>query len=229
MSFRKHIILVFSLVFLCLGLSAQVSIPREKAGSGSFSTRSSSSERAKMIGSKIDVNSIPQSYGRYSDEKLEDLEKQMKEREWSSEETAWGRAVALDSKQAYERYMAMYPYGSHVSEANNRLIELRINDVMNSSHGSLPIMDRVFEDDDSPTSTIVIENDTGYPLTVMYSGTDAREITINPGCKGMVTLKNGYYKIAAAVPAGNIKPYAGKQELQGGRYETGFIIAPLYR
>ena len=182
-----------------------------------------------MIGSKIDVNSIPQGYGRYSDEKLEELEKQMKEREWSSEETAWGRAVALDSKQAYERYMAMYPYGPHVSEANDRLIELRINDVMNSSHGSLPSMDRVYEDDDSPTSTIVIENDTGYPLTVMYSGAEAREITINPGCRGMVTLKNGYYKIAAAVPAGNIKPFAGKQELQGGRYETGFIIAPIYR
>ncbi len=123
----------------------------------------------------------------------------------------------------------MYPNGAHIAAANSSLVDINVDEAFKSDHGSLPKLDRVLADDDSKTSTIIIENHTGYPLTLMYSGQESKTIVINPGGTGTVTLENGSYKIAASVPVAGIRPFAGNEELLGGRYETGFVIAPIYR
>ncbi|MCQ2146974.1 MAG: hypothetical protein MJZ16_05595 [Bacteroidales bacterium] len=177
-----------------------------------------------MIGTIMDSKSLPIEFKSYSDDKLKELDERMKEREWNSEDTAWERARTLNTKDAYLKYVGMYPYGAHRAQADERLIEINVNDIMNGAHGSLPGMKQVQVDEDSPTSTIVIENFTGYPLTVMYSGPEGRSVTISPGSKMAVTINNGYYRIAATVPAPAVRPFAGTETFSGGRYEVGFHI-----
>ena len=227
MTVRKLLLIIAGLAFIAFHADAQSTITLRKRGDR-FSGASTAKEREKMIGSTIDVNSMPIEYGKYSDDKLESLEKQMEERDWSSEDTAWKRARAEDTKESYRRYVAMYPYGAHRPDASSRLIDLDVNDIFNGDHDNLPGMKHVESDDDSPTSTITVENDTGYRLTVMYSGTESKSIQISPGCKGTVTLPNGQYRIAASVRAPHVRPYAGNQEFSGGRYETGYCIVSTW-
>ena len=181
-----------------------------------------------MAGGSVRMEpSVPSGYGKYEDDGLDALEKEMQEREWGHEDTAWKRASEMDSIEGYQTYLARYPYGAHAGDANNRIIDLRVQDALNGSHEDLPDMKRVEEDDDSPTSTILVENNTGYPLTVMYSGLESKSIVIAAGGRGAVTVKNGHYRIAASVPPGHIRPFAGSQDFSGGRYEVGFWVVRM--
>lgn len=226
MSIQKLIIFLASLLILATGASAQSTIPLRKQGE-SFSGRAAKSERSKMIGTIMDSKSLPVEYKSYSDEKLKELDERMKEREWNNEDTAWERARTLNTKDAYLKYIGMYPYGAHRGQADERLIEINVNDIMNGAHGSLPGMKQVEIEENSPTSTIIIENFTGYPLTVLYSGPEGRSVTISPGSKVAVTINNGYYRIAATVPPTTVRPFAGTENFSGGRYEVGFHIVPV--
>ena len=236
---KRHIILLLvSLILSYVTVCAQSNISMGRYGDrykGSVSRGVSgtsggafSTSRSDIIGTKMDANAaVPSGYGKYSDEGLEDLNKAMQEREWGQEDTAWKRAKEIDSIEGYQKYLARYPYGAHVGEANNRIIDIRVNDALNSEHDDLPDMKRVEEDDDSPTSTIILENNTDYPLTVMVSGLESKSIVIAVGGKGAITVKNGRYRIAASVPPAHIRPFAGSQEFSGGRYETGFWVVRM--
>lgn len=222
MVFKRLILLLTALTCTALTIDAQTLKSQEgrSKNNGSFTN-----ERAKMIGTTIDVKTLPMGYGKYTDDKLEEFEQQMKEREWNREDTAWERACVLNNKEAYERYSAMYPYGEHVADAQKRIIDIQVKDAMNSKHDELPNMYKVEDDEDSPTSTIVVENFTGYILTVYYSGEEKSEsIAISPGGKGTVVLPNGQYSIAASVPVTTIRPFAGKSSFTGGKYEGGYYI-----
>lgn len=211
-------------VFLCLAFALASASAQSREGGNSLSTKSGRTERAKMIGTTLDPNTLPIEHRQYTDERMKEVEKSMRDREWGSEDTAWKRACELDTKEAYQRYSAMYPNGAHIASASSRLIEIGVNEAFDSDHSSLPQMNRVVVQDDSPTSTIVIENGTGMPLTVMYNGTENKSVIINPGGKGVVTVKNGFYRIAASVPEVQVRPFAGNETFVGGRYEVGFII-----
>lgn len=211
-------------IFLCLTVVFASASAQSREGGNSLSTKSGRSERAKMIGKTLDPNSLPIEHKQYTDERVKELEKSMREREWGSEDTAWKRACELDTKEAYQKYSAMYPHGAHIAAACSKLIEIGVNEAFNADHSSLPKMNHVVSQDDSPTSTIIVENATGQPLTVMYSGTENKSVIINPGGKGVVTVKNGYYRIAASVPEAYVRPFAGDEVFSGGRYEVGFVI-----
>lgn len=181
-------------------------------------------EREALLGKTIDAKDIPVEYGQYSDERLKELEAEMEERNWGREDTAWERACAINTKDSYKKFIAMYPYGPHRAEASKRLVDLEVEDIFNGKHGKLPSLTHVSDQPDSPKSTVVVENATQYTLTVMYSGTESRVMKISPGSKGAITLTNGFYKIAASVPPAHIRPFAGTEVLSGGRYETGFCV-----
>lgn len=212
---------------VCAELCAQT-IPLtgygEKGSTGKSAVGSSRGEILKS-GGKMDVRILPVEKGmNYNDGRLQEMEKAMQEREWGSEDTAWERARTIDTKESYERYCAMYPYGAHVSAANDRLVEIQIDEMMSGSHSRLPQMRHIEVDEDSPTSTIMVTNFTDYPLTVLYSGEETRSVVISPGLTHAVTLKNGAYRIAASVPPSRIRPYAGQETLTGGRYEVGYYV-----
>lgn len=225
MRIPRLITTIISFAVLVSTAGAQVILPggRQTETRGRSGLKSEA-DRTRIMGTTMDVHSIPIQSKSFDDTRLKELETELNERSWNSEVTAWQRACDLDSKSAYEKYCAMYPNGPHKAEATKRLIDIKVNDAFNSNHGSLPTMKQVKSDDDSPTTTIVIENDTGLPLTVMFSGEESRNIIIPSGSRRTVTVKNGQYRIAASVPPATIRPFAGEQGFYGGQYETGFII-----
>lgn len=184
----------------------------------------------KMIGGKVDAPdpSIPYGYKGYNDERLDELDKQMKERQWQSEDTAWKRACELDTRLSYETYITRYPQGAHVAEANNKVIEKKVDETLANAHDNLPNIKYIEPDEFSPTSTLSIKNNTGYPLTVYCSGSDKKSVIIPVDATRDVTVTNGDYKIAASVPPGYIRPFAGQTTFYGGTYEIGFWVVTTY-
>jgi len=220
----KRILLVFLMLMICCALGAQsnkvIENPRGKSTS-----LSKNSSMEKMLDSKVNINeTIPHNYRGYTDEKLEEFNKQMREKEWNSEDGAWKRACEIDTKYSYQRYKAMYPSGAHIAEANKRYVDANIAETLSKAHNSLPNIKHTETDDDSMTSIIVIDNNTDYPLTVFCSGLDVESVLIPVGGRKSLTLENGEYKLAASVPPAHIKPYAGVTQFVGGRYEMGFWV-----
>ena len=178
-----------------------------------------------MISSKADArNSLPSGYKGYSDEELEQYRQKMREEEWRSEDTAWIRASEADNSYSYERYLAIFPYGAHAPEASVRLVRAKVNETLANAHNDLPTIKRTVTDDESTTSIIEIQNNTGYTLTVWCSGIESRSVVIPPDKKATVTVTNGQYKLAAAVPPSHIRPFAGQSSFAGGKYEIGFWV-----
>lgn len=192
-----------------------------------FSGKSVPGMNDRMIGTQLQMGDMPVNYGRYSDERMKELTKEMQERSWESEETAWDLARSLDTRDAYEKYIKLYPGGAHREKADGRIVDFKVDDIFNGSHNHLPGMLRTVSDDKSTRSTILIENMTKYVLTVIYSGPDSKEIQISPGRKDSITIPNGNYRIAASVPDENVRPFAGFEDLAGGHYEIGFCIVQL--
>lgn len=182
------------------------------------------SPKGGTMGNVIGAEPKGMDYGKYTDETLDEKTKEMQERDWQSEDTAWKRACSINNTAAYQRYSAIYPNGAHISEAQKRLIDLQVEEVINNDHGDLPNIKQLVKDDDSPISVVRIENHTNQTLTVMYSGLDSRKIRIPPYGRDKISVKNGRYGIAASVTSRNVKPFAGHTTLSGGEYEIGFYI-----
>ncbi len=223
------------LLFQPLCVYAQSAIPfnagRENrsggfSGSGN-SGRSGGSlniDKGMIYNDSFDVNSVPMNFGKFSDEKIEQIKSEMAEREWGDDESAWNKACSLDSRAGYEKYKARYPNGLHRAEADKRIVDKNVEDALKNEHNALPGLTRVKTDDESPTSVVVVHNCTGLTLTVHYSGSDSKSVKIAPECKESVRLTNGQYGIAVSVQNPNVRPYAGRDALEGGLYEISFYI-----
>lgn len=218
---RATLIFLFLLALIPMGAGAQ-NLQREKT-SGSKNMPVYTKDKPALRGANRDAGMMPE--GRFQDSGLGDLTRQMEQREWGSEDSAWQRACALNTKDAYQKYIGLYPNGPHRPFAEKRLIDINVNDMMRGSHNDFPRMKRIESDDESPTSTIVIENLTPYTLTVYFSGPESQSVPIPTGGKTSVTLKNGNYRVGASVPVATVRPFAGSQDLGGGTFEVGFIIA----
>lgn len=223
---KRH---AFISILLLLSLSAgaqnwnTLSPDVERGRSGSFS-----GQKGLLPPSAPEMKTLPVEHDTYNDDGYSQMEEEMNERSWKSEDTAWERACKMDTKDAYRRYIAIYPSGAHRAEATRRMIDREVDDILDNAHEELPGIEHVLVDNESPTSTIIVENHTGYVLTVYYSGIDSRTIQVSPDGRGSVTLTNGPYRIAASVPPTNIRPYAGKTQFIGGRYETKYYVVPVY-
>lgn len=225
MSIRKIFVLFIGMALMAGNASAQtINVPKQREKfSGSISGKAKMD--VEMISPKVDAKmEMPKNFKDYNDDKFNELDQSMKEREWTSEDTAWKRACEIDTKNSYERYISMYPHGAHIADASGRLIDKKVDETLANAHDKLPNIKHVEPDEFSPTSTLVIKNNTGYPLTVLCSGSDKKNVIIPVDGKREVTLYNGEYKIAASVPPAYIHPFAGQTEFYGGRYEVGFWV-----
>jgi len=72
---------------------------------------------------------------------------------------------------------------------------------------------------------VTIENDTGYRLTVRYSGPSVKEIVIPRGSSETTSLSSGSYKIAASA---NGLHYAGRESLSGSYSSKYYISTSQY-
>lgn len=225
MTVKKILTIILGLALTCSAASAQttITVPKQREKySGSISGKARMEE---MITPKVDAKmEIPGSYKDFKDENFDELDQSMKEREWTSEDTAWKRACQIDTRKSYERYISMYPQGAHIADASCRLVDKKVDETLANAHEKLPNIKLVEPDETSPTSILVIKNNTGYPLSVYCSGSDSKSIVIPVDGKREVTLYNGEYKLAATVPPAYIHPFAGQTEFYGGRYEIGFWV-----
>ena len=214
------LILVSSTVFA----QSSVENPRKRLG-----VRSSVSGLETLSIPKSAPNTaVPSGYKNYEDESLDEFNSEMKEKAWGSEDTAWQRACDLNNSKAYERYLAIYPYGAHAPEATEYLVRTKVDETLANAHTNLPEIKRTEEDDSSPETTLIIQNNTGLILTVYCSGIDNKQVVILPDKKGVIKFLNGQYKLAASVPPSHIRPYAGQTYFQGGTYEVGFWVVTQY-
>ena len=162
---------------------------------------------------------VPSSYYKDSQTKLEEIENL----EWNTEAKAWKQASKENTISAYQKYQNLYPSGAHKSTAEKKIIDLQVAAVYAGEHGSLPSMDRTGYAGGS-SSTISVYNNTAYTLTLLYSGPDSKRLTIPSHQTGNVTLKNGFYRIAASVSSASVRSFAGSENLNGGSYSVEYYI-----
>jgi hypothetical protein len=148
---------------------------------------------------------------------------------WQTEKSAWNQVTLLDNTESLNKYLNLYPSGIHKRQAEKRLIDLEVANVLNGEHGNLPSMDRNYSGDyGSSTSTIHVKNQTSYTLTLLYSGRDSKRIVLSPGRSESITLHNGRYNIAASVDAGGVRNYGGTEQLEGDNYSVTYYISSHY-
>lgn len=222
---KPYLLLVVLLCLpFCAGAQSYVPFNKEMKGLSGGSASGYSSSKDRFSNPVTEMRTLPMEFDKYSDDRMEEMNRKMEERSWGSEDTAWERARSIDSKDSYQRYIAMYPEGSHRAEATTRMIDAEVRDILNGKHDAFPGLEHVYVDDDAITSTMLIHNNTGYPLTVLCSGTDSKRVLIAPDASDTVTLTNGYYNVAASVPPAHIRPYAGSVTFTGGGYEVSFYV-----
>ena len=179
--------------------------------------------------SQIDIwrryqKSVPSEYYKDSYEKIYAIEAKIEQQKWGTENRAWRTAQKYGSISAYEKYLKLYPNGAHSAQCKTKLIDVKVDNIFASQHGSLPAMNKVNNAGNS-SSHITIQNSTGYELTILYSGPKSKEVVIKNGCKAHVVLRNGTYKIAASVNTTNVRDYAGIENLDGSDYEVEYYIS----
>jgi len=220
-----YLLMSLLMSFISLTSSAQTDINKLTIDGGSSASGRMKNDRSDLIkDTKMGVMEIPLEYGREYDDRLKELDEQMEERKWDKEESAWERARELDTKDAYQKYIDRFPDGLHRGEAEERLVDFAIEEIFKGEFNDLPMMNHTEPDTTKSVSVVMVENHTKYDLTVLYRGIQNRMIKIPPGGQGSVTVANGIYQIAAFVPPNWIRPYAGREELIGGRYETGYWV-----
>ena len=150
-----------------------------------------------------------------------------KEREeylkYGTDANAWITASKENTLSSYQKYLKLYPNGSHKSAAEKRIIDIQVANVYAGEHSALPPMDQVGYGHGS-VSDIEIYNNTPYTLTVLYSGPESKNVVISQHETRTIYMKNGSYKIAASVSASNVRNCAGSEVLTGGSYNVQYYI-----
>lgn len=168
--------------------------------------------------------SVPEKYWRDADDKLSEIYHQL----WGTEYRAWKSATTENSVASYSKYLDLYPKGAHARRAEKKLVDMSVRDIFGANaYGELPPMNKTYSSTSS-TSKISVNNDTGYVLTLMYSGPDSRRMIISPHTRKSITLINGTYRIAASVNASDVSPFAGTETITGGGYDVSYYISTRY-
>ena len=158
-------------------------------------------------------------------------------------ELDWRRVVAVNTSAVYEDFVERYSksgFGEYVERARHKMQELHIVDMMKSGKcHELPYLSRVNSFDESE-SQIVIVNNLGQDIEVIYSGATYGSFNLSSGRQCLFSFSNGNYKIAiktvvrryristfplntATAPVIddvlNQKMFAGEVYLRGGLYK----------
>ena len=220
----KEVLICAALMLYGIGASAQSSLHLDRSQERRGSSKLKTGTESMILLPQKDADSPALKFKDYKDDSFEALDSEMKERQLMDEDEAWKRACELDSCESYETFIARFPGGKHVAEASCRLIDVKVEETLRDAHEDLPNIKHTEPAEPTLTSTVIITNNTGLPLTVYCSGTDRRSVTIPEGGRITLTIGNGDYKIAASVPPKYIRPFAGKTTFVGGTYEIGFWV-----
>ncbi len=131
-----------------------------------------------------------------------------------------------NSVAAYQRHLELYPNSPYRAEVEKRIIDLEVAAILASNPGQLPPSVLLGPASSSMTlAEINVQNDTGYELTVRYSGTESRKLVLPRNGKQTVHLPPGRYTVtASADKARNVQSYAGTKTLEAARYEDQYYV-----
>lgn len=138
----------------------------------------------------------------------------------------WAWIREQDSLEHYKRFVTRFPNHPERRWMEKRIIDLEVNEIAAGEHGEMPRAQLL-----SYGGSVVeleVENQTGYELSVRYSGPDSRKLVIPKGASQTVSLPPGEYKIAASVTAANVRNYYGTDTMRGGQYSSSFYIQQEY-
>lgn len=162
---------------------------------------------------------VPTSEHKDANKRIERIEKI----KWGTDSKAWAQASSLNTIDAFNKYLKLYPNGIRKRQAEKKIIDIQVANVFAGDHGQLPTMDKT-KYGYGNNSTITIKNSTSYTLTLLYSGNDSKRLVISPYATSSVKLPNGKYRIAASVDASNVRSFAGTEDLTGGQYDVEYYI-----
>lgn len=154
----------------------------------------------------------------------ERLARTIQENKWKTEQNAWKTATSMNTLAAYQLYLSLYPNGRHHTQAQQMAIDLEVTNVFaEGNYAPLPSMNRTSYVESS-YSSVYVQNDTRYNLTLLYSGIESKRVTIPPRQVKNIRLKPGTYRIVASVDASNVRNFAGEENLTGGSYSVSYYI-----
>lgn len=130
-----------------------------------------------------------------------------------------------NSIKKIKEFISKNPEHESIDELNRRIIDLEVDKIYNDKKtGKMPSSDRI-NYSNSSTSSITITNDTSCELTIRYSGSDSKIITIRANGSKTLNLNSGNYRIAASACGYN---YAGTESLSGDYTTTYYISTSRY-
>ncbi|NPA43970.1 MAG: hypothetical protein GXO49_00390, partial [Chlorobi bacterium] len=165
------------------------------------------------------INKYPKGKHIYKVKKIYKKLKKQKEKE------DYAEAKRINTSDVWQKFLNNYPNHWDRKNIKKRIISLKVDEIMQSNEtGNLPSFSKT-NYGHSAISTVTIHNDTGYELTVRYSGPSIKEIVIPKGKYKTTRLKSGSYKIAAS--AGGLN-YAGTEDLSGNYTSKYYIVTTRY-
>ena len=154
----------------------------------------------------------------------EKIAKQQKEKEmYGTDAKAWNTATSINTIDAYRDYLSRYPQGKHAEVANKKIIDLEVQQVVNSgNYGQLPPSEKISYGTGT-NSTIHIRSRCDRTITIMYSGKSSTKIIVPPHGSRTAVIASGSYRVVAT--ASGVRPYYGTENLTGGDYESEYYIS----
>jgi outer membrane protein assembly factor BamD (BamD/ComL family) len=136
----------------------------------------------------------------------------------------WEKATRSNTIRGYQSFISKFPNSEYVEIAEKRIIDLEVDKIFDGDYGMLPPLSRDSYGGYKSTNSVEIYNNTGYNLTIRYSGSESKKIILYPKQRLTTTLPNGSYRITASVNAANVRNYAGNETLSGGNYSSEYYI-----
>lgn len=112
---------------------------------------------------------------------------------------------------------------------DSREIDQQVATILAGEHNPLPPAQHVRPDPAARVAEMVIKNNTGHTLTVLYSGPTSQRVSLAPKASCNVVLGVGTYQVAATVNSASVIPFAGRDYIRGGSYDNTFYIKTTHR
>ena len=113
------------------------------------------------------------------------------------------------------------PVPSDVSVGQNEIASI----VRSGRYAPLPINQKLGEGSGSGPSHLSILNHTPYALTLTFSGSTTKSVTVNAGQAFKVDIPPGVYMVLGRVDNDHVLPFFGHQEYSAGAdYQSTFTI-----
>lgn len=137
-----------------------------------------------------------------------------------NDDLAWVKEQ--DNLARYQKFAERFPSHPDIAWIQKRIIDLEVQQIAAGDYGTMPEAQATTRG--GSVVRVEVENETGYELTVRYSGPESKKLVIPIAKTGHLSLQPGNYQVAASVTAASVTNYYGQQTMQGGEYASNFYI-----